>query len=401
MNPNTRLTDRLALELYQRGDLHELGAAAHAECCRRHPTNVRTYLIDRNVNYTNICRTRCRFCAFSTDAEAAGAYVLGRDELLDKVAELQAAGGTQVLLQGGMHPGLSLEWYVQLLADIRSAFPRIHLHAFSPPEVWFFHEHYGLSVPAVLERLREAGLNSIPGGGAEILVDRVRQEISPRKCTADQWLEVMRQAHAMGMMTTATMMFGHVERPPERIEHLRRLRELQDRSLEAGKGRFTAFICWTFQPGHTELGRSAVSGPCGGTSARSTAQLGLRSVAAPAEAEADVHAVHADIPDDADLQVDAQVQLAGSVSYLRTLALARLYLDNFDNLQASWVTQGPKIGQLALFYGANDMGGIMMEENVVSAAGTTFRMTADEVRRLIRDASYQPRQRDCYYNLVD
>ena len=400
MNP-TRLTDRLALELYQRGDLHELGAAAHAECCRRHASSVRTFLIDRNINYTNICRTRCRFCAFSTDAEASGAYVLGRDELLDKVAELQAAGGTQVLLQGGMHPGLSLEWYVQMLADIRSAFPKIHLHAFSPPEIWFFHEHYALSVPAVLDRLRQAGLDSIPGGGAEILVDRVRREISPRKCTADQWLEVMRQAHAMGMMTTATMMFGHVERPVERIEHLRRLRELQDRSLDAGKGRFTAFICWTFQPGHTELGSLVQSGSFLKPVGRVSRRPGLRPPE-PEAAEAEAATVRSDIPDDADdLHVEGELRLAGSVTYLRTLALARLYLDNFDNLQASWVTQGPKIGQLALFYGANDMGGIMMEENVVSAAGTTFRMTADEVRRLIRDAGYQPRQRDCYYNLVD
>ncbi len=399
MNPTTRLTDRLALELYQRGDLHELGAAAHAECRRRHAGPVRTFLIDRNVNYTNICRTRCRFCAFSTDAEAAGAYVLGRDQLMDKIAELQAAGGTQVLLQGGMHPGLSLEWYVEMLADIRKSFPKIHLHAFSPPEIWFFHEEYGLSVPAVLDRLRSAGLNSIPGGGAEILVDRVRREISPRKCTTDQWLEVMRQAHAMGMMTTATMMFGHVERPAERIEHLRRLRELQDRSLEAGKGRFTAFICWTFQPEHTELGRSAASASCGKPVGQADRRTGL-----PPSEPTDEQAppVRSDIPDDADdVHVEGELRLAGSVTYLRTLALARLYLDNFDNLQASWVTQGPKIGQLALFYGANDMGGIMMEENVVSAAGTTFHMTADEVRRLIRDAGYQPRQRDCYYNIVD
>ena len=365
MNATPRLQDDDALARYRGQDLHALAAEAHAACLARHPQSYRTFAIDRNINYTNVCTSACAFCAFSTQPERSDGWVLPREELLAKTSELVEAGGTHILLQGGMNPSLSLEWHEQMLRDIRESFPRIHVHGFSPPEIWSLHAASGLSVDAVLDRLRSAGLDTIPGGGAEILADRVRRRISPRKCSADQWLEVMRRAHAMGIHTTATMMFAHVETDAERIEHLRRLRELQDESLDGGKGRFTAFICWTFQAGNTPL------------------LAELREQAGPAEDEEPVF-----FP-------------LGAHTYLRTLALARLYLDNFENLQASWVTQGAKIGQLSLFYGANDMGGVMMEENVVSAAGTAHPMTADDLRRLIRDAGWDARQRNVYYELVD
>jgi cyclic dehypoxanthinyl futalosine synthase len=368
MNATPRLQDDDALARYRGQDLHELASEAHAACLARHGRPYRTFAIDRNINYTNICTCGCAFCAFSAHVEHPDGWVLPREELLAKTAELAEAGGTHVLLQGGMNPSLSLEWHEEMLRDIRGSFPRMHIHGLSPPEIWSLHVASGLSVDVVLDRLRTAGLDTIPGGGAEILVDRVRRRISPRKCSADQWLEVMRRAHAMDIHTTATMMFAHVETDAERIEHLRRLRELQDESLDGGRGRFTAFICWTFQAGNTpllaELRRQAASGRADGEDEPVFFPLGAHA-------------------------------------YLRTLALARLYLDNFENLQASWVTQGAKIGQLSLFYGANDMGGVMMEENVVSAAGTAHPMTPDDLRHLIRDAGWQPRQRNVYYELVD
>jgi len=348
------MTESAALGLYRRASLHELGEAADERCRRLHGEPFRTYAIDRNINYTNICRSRCRFCAYYARPGREG-FVLPMDELLTKVAELSAAGGTHVLLQGGLNEQLGLGFHLDMLRAVRAAFPAIGLHAFSPPEIWFMHEQSGLSLPALLEALRQAGLDSIPGGGAEILADDVRRAVSPRKCTAQQWLAVMRNAHRLGMNATATMMYGHGESDERRIEHLRRLRELQDESLAAGAGRFTAFICWPFQSGNTEL------------------------AADPAAAD----------------RFDP-----GAYTYLRTLAIARLYLDNFVNVQASWVTQGPKIGQLALFYGANDMGGAMMEENVVAAAGTVHRLSPVDLARLIRQAGWEPRQRDCQYRIV-
>jgi len=369
-----RIDEREALRLYGHETLHDLGAAAHKACRARHPEPYRTFAIDRNINYTNVCVAGCRFCAFSTAVGSPDGWVLDRKKLLDKIAELADAGGTHVLLQGGVHPDLSLGWHEQMLRDIRGAFPGIHVHGYSPPEIWAFATQGGLELRAVLDRLRSAGLGSIPGGGAEILVDRVRQIVSPRKCTADQWIEVMRQAHGLGMFTTATMMFGHVETEADRIEHLRRLRELQDESLDRGKGCFTAFICWTFQSANTALQHQWAEREDGWASGPDHPS---RPPARPPWHE------------------------AGAYVYLRTLAVARLYLDSFDNLQASWVTQGPKIGQLALFYGANDMGGVMMEENVVSAAGTTYRMSPGEVRHLIEDAGWQARQRNVHYELVD
>jgi dehypoxanthine futalosine cyclase len=356
-----------ALELYLHAGLHELGARAHQVCCTKHPEAWRTFIVDRNINYTNVCVTRCRFCAFSVDEGDQAAYVLPTETLLAKIDELVQAGGTQVLLQGGMHGSLGLEFYVQMLRDIRRNFPSVQIHAFSPPEIWFFSQQFGLTVGQVLARLVEAGLDSIPGGGAEILVDRVRRLVSPQKCSAAQWLDVMEQAHAIGLNTTATMMLGHLETPAERIEHLLALRELQGRSLARGKGHFTAFICWTFQPQNTPLAADEL-----------TSHKGNAAADGPASFSA-----------------------AGAIVYLRTLAMARLVLDNFDNVQASWVTQGPKVGQLALFYGANDMGGVMMEENVVAAAGTSFRLDRRAICRLISEAGYQPRQRDGFYRLMN
>ena len=325
-------------------DLAALAEAADAVCRRLHPEPFRTYNIDRNINYTNICIGGCRFCAFSRRPGDAEGYVLKRELLHEKIRETIALGGDQILLQGGMHPELKIEWYEELLRDIKAYFPGVNVHGFSPPEIHHIARTSGLPVREVLLRLREAGLGSLPGGGAEILVDRVRRAVSRCKASTDEWLEVCRQWHALGGRGSATMMFGHVETAADRVEHLERVRQLQDETHG-----FTAFICWTFQPGHTELS-------------------GLRK--------------------------------KGPLEYLKTLAAARLYLDNFANLQASWVTQGLAIGQMALRFGANDMGSLMIEENVVAAAGTSFRTTEAEIRGAIRQAGYQPARRDVFYRIV-
>ena len=340
-----RLDPDDGLQLLRSHDLAALGRAADAVTRRLHPQQYRTYNIDRNINYTNICTSGCRFCAFSRRLGERDGYVIGRDELYRKIQETIDAGGDQILLQGGLHPELKLPWYEQLLRDIRRRFPRVNIHGFGPPEIDHIATISGISLETVLRRLKEAGLGSLPGGGAEILVDRVRRSLSPAKTSARQWLEVCRQWHALGGRGSATMMFAHIETLPERIEHLDRLRRLQDET-----GHFTAFICWTFQPGNTEL---------------------------------------------------AEIPKAGAVEYLKTLAVARLYLDNFTNLQASWVTQGMKIGQIALRFGANDMGSLMIEENVVAAAGTSYRTSETEIRRLIAEAGYLPRRRNVFYRLVD
>jgi cyclic dehypoxanthinyl futalosine synthase len=328
-----------------------------------HPEPHRTYVVDRNINYSNLCTAHCTFCNFKVAPSSPSGYVLGRDELIAKIDELVAIGGTQILLQGGLVPPerLDFEWYCDLLRFIKRAYPNIHLHAFSPPEVWAFSRQFGMPLRDVLLRLQEAGLDTIPGGGAEILVDRVRDRISVGKARTDEYLEVMRQAHLIGMRTTVTMMFGHIETVPERIEHLRRIRELQEEA-----GGFTAFIPWTFQPIGTALGRTPSLPP-----ARHGRPDGRRLV------------------------------LANAHEYLKILCLARLYLDNVSNVQASWVTQGPDVGQLALFFGANDMGSVMMEENVVSAAGTTYRLGERDIRRLIADAGWRPCRRNCYYELLE
>lgn len=366
---STRLADAEALELYNDLSIHELGRRAFARAQALHPEPYRTYVVDRNINYANVCTARCIFCNFYRQPGDSEAYILGYEQIGRKIEELLAIGGTQILMQGGLvpdadHPsghGLPLSWYLDLLRFIKQHYPTIHIHAFSPPEIWAFHQIFDLPLRDVLLRLRDAGLDTIPGGGGEILVDRVRRKIGQGKTMTDEWLAVMRAAHQIGMRTSCTMMFGHIETVPERIEHLRRLRDLQDET-----GGFLAFIHWPFQPEGTPLGRWK----------RPPADY--------------------DGPPDG-----AHLFLADAHEYLRMLALARLYLDNIPNIQSSWVTMGPKIGQLALFFGANDMGSVMMEENVVSAAGTTFRLSEDEIRRLITDAGWTPQQRDQYYRPID
>ncbi|MCS7166205.1 MAG: cyclic dehypoxanthinyl futalosine synthase [Gemmatales bacterium] len=340
-----RLTPEEGLQLLQSHDLLALGRAADAVCRRLHPEPYRTYNIDRNINYTNICAAVCDFCAFYRKSTDPDAYVLPREELYKKIEETIALGGDQILLQGGLHPSLKLEWYEELLSDIKSRYPRINIHAFSAPEIWHFHKINKLPLREVLRRLKEAGMGSLPGGGAEILVDRVRKEITVNKCLTEEWLEVHRVWHELGGKSTCTMMFGHVETLADRIETLTRLRQLQDET-----GGFTAFICWTFQPDNTDL---------------------------------------------------AHIPPAGAFEYLKTQAVSRLYLDNIKNIQSSWVTQGPKIGQLALFFGANDMGSLMIEENVVAAAGTVYYLTLEEIRNAIREAGYIPRQRNVFYEYID
>ena len=346
-----RLTPDEGLNLLKSDALAAIAGAADSVTRRLHPENHRTYNIDRNINYTNICTSGCRFCAFSRPPGSTDGYLIRREELYRKIDETMALGGDQILLQGGIHPDLGLDWYEDLLLDIGARFPQINVHGFSPPEIQHISRTSGLDVSTVLERLREAGLGSLPGGGAEILVDRVRKEISPAKISADQWLEVCRQWHRLGGRGSATMMFGHVETLADRIEHLQRLRQLQD--VCTG---FTAFICWTFQPGNTDLARTPKAG---------------------------------------------MFQKAGPAEYLKMLAVSRLYLDNFPNLQASWVTQGLKIGQMALRFGANDMGSLMIEENVVAAAGTSFRADEGQIQLAIQQAGYVPRRRNVFYDLVD
>jgi cyclic dehypoxanthinyl futalosine synthase len=332
-----------ALALFESSEFLSMGAVADEMRKRLHPERMITYVIDRNINYTNVCVSGCKFCAFYRDREAPDAYVLTHEELAQKIIETLQLGGTQILMQGGLHPDLRLDFYCGMLQFIKGKFD-IHIHAFSPPEIVHIARVEGMEIKEILERLRAAGLDTIPGGGAEILADGVRSDISPHKCTADEWIDVMRTAHRIDMRTTATMMFAHRETLEERVEHLARVRTLQDET-----GGFTAFIPWTFQPHNTEIGGIA----------------------------------------------------AGGIEYLKTLAISRLFLDNFDNIQASWVTQGSKIAQLALRFGANDLGSTMIEENVVRAAGVTFRMSLKEMRRIISDAGFAPRQRDCYYRLID
>jgi len=344
-----RLTPEEGLRLLQEADLHDLARAAVAVRKRLHREAIATYVADRNVNYTNICVTNCAFCAFCRCPDDADGYVLTREELYAKLQELVDVGGTQVLLQGGHHPQLSIEWYEELLRDIRTRFPRLHIHGFSPSEIVHVARVAQLPVREVLARFKEAGLGSLPGGGAEILVDRVRKQISPAKISSDQWLDVYRQAQAIGLKGSTTMVIGHVETPAERIEHLERLRRLQDETGGAN-GVWVAFIVWTMQPRNTRL--------------------------------------------------ENTVQPVGPAEYLRMLALARLYLDNIPNMQASWPTQGAKIGQLSFLFGANDWGGLMMEENVLSQAGTVYQTAVEELRGLTKELGLELRRRDFFYNEI-
>ena len=337
------LTRPEALSLLTGTDLLTFGILADGIRKRLHPEGVVTFVVDRNVNYTNVCESKCRFCAFYRDHGAEDAYVLAEEEIYRKIEELVAVGGTQLLMQGGLHPELTIDWFEGLFREIRRRFPGVQNHSLSPAEITHIARLSGLTVTAALRRLHEAGLDSVPGGGAEILVDTVRQTISPNKIGWQGWAEVMREAARLGMPTTATMMFGSTESPEDIVEHLFRVRELQ-----GGGGSFTAFIPWTYQPGNTELG--------GGT--------------------------------------------ATGVEYLKVLALSRIVLDNIPNIQASWVTQGARLAQVALFFGANDLGGTMLEENVVAAAGCTFRMSREEMVELIRGAGFVPAQRTTTYEHV-
>lgn len=330
------------LALLKHADLLTLGELANGVRRRLHPERLVTFVVDRNINYTNICVNKCKFCAFYREADSPEAYVLTKDEIFRKIEETVVQGGTQILMQGGVHPDLGIEYFEDLFSSIKSRFT-IQIHSLSPAEISFVAKRADLSIVDTLKRLKASGLDSIPGGGAEILVDRVRKKVSPNKIRWRQWAEVMKTAHLLGMPTTATMMFGSLETEKEILEHLVRLRDIQDETHG-----FTAFIPWTYQPGNTELGgRSATA-----------------------------------------------------VEYLKTLALSRIVLDNFDNVQASWVTQGAKIAQVALEFGANDFGSTMIEENVVAAAGVTFRMTRQEIVNLIVDAGYVPAQRDTRYNIL-
>ncbi|MCA9245053.1 MAG: dehypoxanthine futalosine cyclase [Phycisphaerales bacterium] len=368
----SRISDADAVAMWHELDIHELGRLGFARLMEMHPEPYRTYVVDRNINYSNVCTAKCIFCNFKADPGDDDAYVLSFEQIGAKIEELIDIGGTQILMQGGLVPdandptgdGLPFEWYLDLLRFIRKNYPSIHIHAFSPPEIWALHQVFKMPLRDVLLRLQEAGLHTIPGGGGEILADRVRAKISQGKTLSAEWMAVMREAHLVGMKTSATMMIGHIETIEERVAHMRLIRDLQDET-----GGFMAFAHWPFQPEGTTLGR-------------------MKKMPPPANGGRAT-------PD------GKHLLLADADEYLRWLAISRLYLDNVPAMQSSWVTMGPKIGQLALFYGANDMGSVMMEENVVSQAGASFRLSEDEIRRLITDAGWQPQQRDQYYRPVE
>lgn len=338
-----RLNRAQAEALYYQAALPTLASLAHHVRLQKHPQPIVTYVADRNINYSNVCVCACRFCAFYRAPEAEGSYCISREEMTQKIEETLALGGTQILLQGGHHPSLPFSWYEDLLRWMRQTWPALHIHAFSPPEIFFWSKLYSMSVADIIARLKAAGLDSIPGGGAEILQTQVRAQVSPNKCTAEEWLMVMEEAHKQGLRTTATMMFGHEEEPRHRLDHLFAVRDTQDKTQG-----FTAFIPWTFQPDHTNIH--------------------VRPQPAPA--------------------------------YLRLLAVSRLVLDNIDNIQSSWVTMGPHVAQLALFYGANDFGSLMIEENVVAAAGCSFHLERSDIHQIIRAAGFRPVQRTMNYSPV-
>jgi cyclic dehypoxanthinyl futalosine synthase len=412
-----RLSESQAMDLYHNASMHDLGAWANAMSQRMHQQDYRTYVIDRNINYTNVCTAKCTFCAFRRDHEDSDSYTLNHEQIGEKIRELISIGGTQILMQGGMNDALPIEYYEDLLRYIKTNFPTIHIHAFSPPEFIEFERFFGMDVRDIIRRFKAAGLSTIPGGGGEIFSPRVRKRIGLGKCTGDDWLRVMRVAHEEGMNTSCTMLIGHIEFVRERIEHMSALRDMQDYAralpisnfqLPIGKtrrqviedamtrwpgvfakstvdpyaignrqleiGNYTAFIHWPFQRENTPLGRAT-------------------------EWDPEIHGPF-DESTNEDILRGRVVRMAGADEYLRTLAIARLFLDNIPSLQSSWVTMGPKIGQLAMFFGANDMGSVMMEENVVSAAGTTYKLNEREICRLIRDAGWIPAQRDQYYHVL-
>lgn len=341
---NVPLDRTQALWLLTEADLLQIGRLADGVRRRKHPQGRVTFVVDRNVNYTNVCQSKCKFCAFYRDADATDAYLLDTETIYAKIAELVERGGTQLLMQGGLHPSLKIEWFESLFCEIKRRFPGVQIHSLSPAEVIHTAKLSDISMPECLQRMQAAGLDSVPGGGAEVLVDEVRQEISPNKIGWRDWADVMEEAHRLGMRTTATMMFGSKESPEDIVEHLFRVREIQEKT-----GGFTAFIPWTFQPDNTELGGETASG----------------------------------------------------VEYLKVLALSRLVLDKIDNIQASWVTQGAMMAQAALFFGANDLGGTMLEENVVAAAGCSFRMSQDDVVEIARGAGFIPAKRNTHYEILE
>ena len=333
-----------ALFMLTEADLLAVGRLADAIRREKHPHGRVTFVVDRNVNYTNVCQSQCKFCAFYRPVEAADAYLLSYETILRKVEELVEHGGTQLLMQGGLHPELKVEWFEGIFRSIKGHFPQVQVHSLSPAEVTHIARLSNLAMPECLRRLQAAGLDSVPGGGAELLVDEVRKEISPNKIGWREWAAVMEEAHALGMRTTATMMFGSREKPADIVEHLFRVREIQART-----GGFTAFIPWTYQPANTELGGETASG----------------------------------------------------VEYLKVLALSRIVLDNVENIQASWVTQGAMMAQVALFFGANDLGGTMLEENVVAAAGCSFRLSQEEIVEIARGAGFTPAKRNTLYEILE
>jgi cyclic dehypoxanthinyl futalosine synthase len=417
----SRLTDEQALELHSKASLQDLGDWAHAVTQRMHPEDYRTYVIDRNINYTNVCTAKCTFCAFRRDHEDEDSYTLSFEQIGEKIRELVAINGTQILMQGGMNDRLPLQWYEDLLRYIKSNFPTVHIHAFSPPEFVEFERFFNMDVREIIRRLHKAGLDTIPGGGGEIFAPRVRRKIGIGKASGDDWLRVMRVAHEEGLNTSATMLIGHIEFVRERIEHMAAIRDMQDYafslrdeetkrrrdevedaaaiqkrikarwpgvfakseltsslrlsvSSSLSPGSYTAFIHWPFQRENTPLGRAK-------------------------EWDPDIYGPFDDSTNE-DILRGRVVRMAGADEYLRILAIARLYFDNIPSLQSSWVTMGPKIGQIALNFGANDMGSVMMEENVVSAAGTTYKLAERDICRLIRDSGWVPAQRDQYYNVL-
>ncbi len=386
-----RLTDGQMQELYERAPLTDLGRWAFGVVQRMHPEDYRTYVIDRTINYTNICTARCTFCAFKrNDKTAKDAYTLDYATIYKKIEELVAIGGTQILMQGGMNPDLGIAYYEDLLRGIREKFPTVHIHAFSPPEFVEFSRFFNMPVGEILKRFKAAGLATVPGGGGEIFADRVRSRIGPGKCSGEAWLDVMSEAHKLGMHTSVTMLIGHIEDISDRIDHMSRVRERQDLALanaDKGWANYTAFLHWPYQPDNTPLDRKRKWNGGENQEAGSKKQEGIGAVLQAGRAR---------------FQFDngRTVALADANEYLRMLALSRLYFDNIRNLQSSWVTMGPKIGQLAMFFGANDMGSVMMEENVVSAAGTSYRLSEEMICRIIRDSGWVPAQRNQYYDVL-
>jgi len=361
--PSPRITKREGLSLLKNADLLGLGMMADDLRKNLHNDNNVSFIIDRNINYTNVCINECKFCAFYREKNDPDAYILSRRRLFNKIRETIKCGGTQILIQGGLHPDLDIDYYINLLKSIKTKFD-IHVHGFSPPEIYYMADKAGYTLEKTIRLLQEAGLDSIPGGGAEILSDRIREIVSPKKIGSRQWLKVMEEAHKLGMKTTATMMFGSVEGPQDIIDHLDAVRKLQDKT-----GGFTAFIPWSFQPKNTELQGAGDRGQRSGKKSKTQ-------------------------------NPKSRIKTATGVEYLRVLALSRVYLDNVPNIQASWVTQGLKMAQVALRFGANDFGSTMLEENVVAAAGVKYRVTVDDIIGAIKSSGFKPAQRDMYYNII-